>query len=219
MFKRISSKLASRRRKPRPRASGAVERYTLSAEVPLGEGQAPLWRIDVQVLSEPQADGEKLRLRAHLQTNLASALKPALGQRAPSSHAAGTLTLAQRAGSLVQRTAARALQVPIVRALAEPLLQLDFNTWIEIDASTASLDSGSRDLLPQSERLAALGIRPVSGGDAPVAQNWAGQAPNGFAQVSVLQMDKRHLPPRLAALLAGRPFALAAAIVNTVEEK
>ena len=38
-------------------------------------------------------------------------------------------------------------------------------------------------------------------------------------QVSVVQVDKKHLPQRLVEMLGDTPFHLAAAIVNTVEEK
>src|SRR3546814_20144255 len=89
--------------------------------------------------------------------------------------------------------------------MAEPLLQLDLNTWIEIQASTASLDRGSHGLLPQADRLNALGIHPKRAGDEPLAESWAGEAPDGYAQVSVLQIDKRHLPARLLLMLGERP--------------
>lgn len=204
-----------------PRRDGAEERLHLTAAVPLAGADAPLWQVDVQVVSEPQADGDKLRLRAHVQTNFGSALRAAL-TAAPRSDALpgpGARNLAQRTGALVTRTARRVLATPVVGRLAQPLLRMDFNTWVELQASTASLDAGSGSLLPQAERLAALGIRPRRAGDQPMAESWAGEGPNGFAQVSVLQMDKRHLPPRLAALVGDKPFQLAAAIVNTVEEK
>jgi hypothetical protein len=106
-----------------------------------------------------------------------------------------------------------------LRRLAEPLLELDFNTWVEIRASTASLDAGSHGLLPQGERLQALGIQPHRAGDMPLAESWVTEAADSFAQVSVLQIDKRHLPARLARLLGDRPFGLAATIVNTAQEK
>ncbi len=205
---------------------GSSEHYALDAAVPLGSAGEPLWRVRVQLVSEPQADGEKLRLRAHLQTNFASALRPALQARSDHAQPAlgqfsdsRALRLGERAGQLVQRTAQRALQRPVLRALVEPLLQLDLNTWIEIQASTASLDAGSRDLLPQSQRLATLGIQPKPAGAQPSAESWAGEAPDGYAQVTVLQMDRRHLPPRLQDLLGERPFSLAAAVVNTAQRK
>lgn len=216
--------LAVLRTLARPPQPGEVEEFSFGAEVPVGGVEAPLWRIQVQLSSEPHGDGEKLRLRAHIQTNLASALRPALASPQTARAAlpgTGMASLGQRASALAQRGAARALRVPLVRTLAEPLLEHDLNTWIEINASTASLDQGSRELLPQGERLAALGIRPRATvrGDRPAVETWAGESPGGFAQVSLLQMDKEHLPPQLAQALGEQPFQLAAAIVNTIERK
>lgn len=214
IFQRLLARLNSLRRD-----AGEDDRLNLAVELP-GRGNKPLWRMELQMHSEPHGDGEKLRLRAHIQTNLASALRPALEQSAETTpESARALTFADRTSRRMQRAAGRALQVPLVRTLAEPLLQHDLNTWVEINASTASLDQGSRDLLPQSEKLAALGIVPLHKDDAPVAQSWAGEAPGGFAQVSLLQVDKRHLPPDLQRALGPQPFQFAAAIVNTIEQK
>jgi hypothetical protein len=228
--------ILNRRTKSRSSAPVAVtaDDFSFAAEIPVGE-QQPLWSLRVQMHSEPQADGERAQLRAHFQTNLASALRPALAhgaadrahrtsdaQRALPGEAAArrlSLRLTERAGYAAQRMAQRALRVPLLRRLAEPLLQLDFNTWIEIQASTASLDRGTRSLLPQSERLDALGIRPSPAGAEAVAESWAREAADGFAQVSVLQIEKRHLPARLLRLLGNRPFGLAATIVNTAQKK
>ncbi|MFT4047901.1 MAG: hypothetical protein QM661_14580 [Solimonas sp.] len=209
-----------------PPAEGVTENFAFTAEIPVGEKE-PLWKLQVQMVSEPQADGERLRLRAHLQTNLASALRPALeaarnGQAGALPRPDGedrALRFAERAGHAAQAVAQRALRIPLLRRLAEPLLQLDFNTWIEIQASTASLDAGSHGLLPQQDRLATLGIVPKRTGDAPLAETWAGEAPDGFAQVSVLQIDKRHLPERLLKLVGEKPFGLAATIVNTAQQQ
>jgi hypothetical protein len=110
------------------------------------------------------------------------------------------------------------LQRPLLGAVARPLLQHDLNTWLEVHASTASLDSGARGLLPQMDRLAALGITPRSQA-GPVLESWAGEAAGGFAQVSVMQADKQHLPENLQGLLGAQPFQFAAALVNTIEKK
>ncbi|MEQ1438106.1 hypothetical protein AAG565_01975 [Fontimonas sp. SYSU GA230001] len=226
MLKRIRRRISgTATRRAQATDAPVEERMAFSAELPVGQDQ-PLWRVQVQLVNEPQADGERLRLRAHIQTNFASALRPALqaarpgGERPALSTSGNTaLSLVQRAGGLVQRAAARALEVPALRALAEPLLQLDLNTWVEIQASTASLADGSHQLLPQADRLAALGIVPRRAAEQPVAESWAGESPQGFAQVSVLQLDKRHLPEGLVRLLGERPFSLAAAIVNTAQQK
>lgn len=204
------------------------ERYTLSAEIPGLKPGKPLWRINIELHTQPQGDGERLRLRAHWQANFASALAPSLShagkapeppEESPAARAAEQLP-AQRVGQWLKRR----LDNPLLRSLAEPLLRHDFNSWLELRASTADLADGAAALLPETERLKALGIEPrlSSPGDAaPLAQSWAGSATGsrpGFAQVSLLQMDKRHLPPALAALLGARPFQLAAAVVNVVEE-
>ena len=222
ILKRLRDRLAAAGDALRDPADPATDRVRLSAEIPGAEG-APLWKIDVQLLSEPHGDGERVRLRAHLQTNFASALRPAIrgnshktGKRAIG-HATGALTRAQKIGQFAQRAAARALATPVLRTVAEPLLRHDFNTWVEVHASTASLDRGAQDLVPAQEQLARLGIKPKN--DGPIAESWAGEAPGGFAQVSLLQLDKKHLPPRLAKRFGDKPFSMAAAIVNVVEEK
>lgn len=209
--------------------ANAEEHLSFAAELPVGQHQ-PLLRVQLQLVTEPQADGERLRLRAHIQTNFASALRPALSAGAtpperPALAADGSraLSLSERSAAVVggalQRAARRALEVPAIRALSEPLLQLDLNSFVEIQASTASLADGSHHLLPQADKLRALGIVPRRSTDAPVAETWSGEAADGFAQVSVLQIDKRHLPQRLAELLGDKPFSLAAAIVNTAQQK
>jgi hypothetical protein len=225
MLRRIRRRIGRLVTTPAPPSADGERQLAFAAELPVGQN-LPLWRVQLQMISEPHADGERLRLRAHLQTNFASALRPALehgaadaARPALGSDGRNALSLAQRAGGLVQRAAARALEVPALRTLAEPLLQLDLNSWIEIQASTASLADGSHHLLPQQDKLAALGIRPKRATDQPVAESWAGEAPDGFAQVSVLQIDKHHLPERLRSRLGELPFSLAAAIVNTAQQK
>lgn len=225
MLKRLRRQI-SRRWPDQPPASrsGREERMAFAAEVPLGP-DTPLCRVQVQMITEPHADGERTRLRAHIQTNFASVLKPALTRAPterpalPTSRATPASALVQRASGLAQRAAQRALGLPGVRSLAAPLMDVDLNTWFEIQTSTASLAEGAHELLPQAERLAAHGIMPRKTEDQPMAESWAGQTPEGYAQVSVLQMDKRHLPERLRDLLGDGPFSLAATIVNTARQK
>jgi hypothetical protein len=192
-----------------------------SAEIP-GGLHGSLLKFDLRIDSEPHGDGERVRLRAHVQTNFASVLRPMLSQTSVPKDAtisdSRALAPAARVGRLAQRSVRRALANRVVRRLAEPLLQNDVNTWIEVQASTASLDAGAHDLVPQNEKLAALGIRPARREGAHV-ENWSGAAGNGYAQVSLLQLDKSSLPPRLARRLGDQPFNLAAMVVNTVEEK
>ncbi|HWY25297.1 MAG TPA: hypothetical protein VNX47_10285 [Nevskia sp.] len=208
------------------RAEGGAdgERYTLAAEIPGLKPGKPLLRINIEMHSEPQGDGERLRLRAHWQANFASALAPALAAPASRAHEAMPPSAEKLPAERVSQWLRRRLDNPLLRALAEPLLRHDFNSWVELRASTADLAGGAGALLPETDRLKALGIEPKLSDpkqDAPLAQSWAGSSTGprpGFAQVSLLQLDKRHLPPALAAMLGARPFQLAAAVVNVVEE-
>ena len=71
-------------------------------------------------------------------------------------------------------------------------------SWLEVRSSTAPLDEGSRELVP--ERLGTLGITPVAG--KPL-QTWAGPVPGprpAFAVLTLLQLDQPRL--HLAATLA-----------------
>ncbi len=201
------------------------EELSFAAEVPVAGATAPLWKVNVHLVTEPHGDGERVRLRAHVQTNFA-ALRPALtapvnrnDTKALGHGSSGKgLSLSQRTTALAQR----ALENPVVNFLAQPLLKHDFNTWIDLQASTASLDAGAHALVPQSDKLTAMGIRPARSKDGgPVAESWSGQSPNGtgFAQVSIVQMDKKHLPAQLAKMLGNKPFQMAGAVINTIEEK
>jgi len=195
------------------RRPAAVEHTLLQAELP-GAGDRPLLRLRVEMRSEPQAEGERLRLRAHVQMSLGSAtdsapVAAALG--APS----GRSLPARRAAALVQRS----LASPLLRRLAAPLLRHDLHSWLEINASTAPLADGARALMPSGEHLARLGVE-LPAGDGPLAQTWASHTDgprSGVAQFSLLRLDKRHLPPALAALLGTRPFQFAAALASVVE--
>lgn len=221
---RVSSALTPSDRAP---VEGEHRHFTL--QLPL-DGQ-PLCRVELQAVTEPVTGGERTRIHAHVQTRIGSVLRPALmaarqnpaGSRPalqvasdPRRSGAG---LPARAGRLARQTVrgglSRALQLPAIRRIAEPLLQLDIDTWMELNASDAPLDAGSRDLIPQAQRLAALGIHPQAPGDRPQAQTWVMEAADGFAQVSILQVDGHHLPAALRG--SGKPVSLALAIVNSVK--
>ncbi|MBI3171714.1 MAG: hypothetical protein HYZ32_03865 [Hydrocarboniphaga effusa] len=178
---------------------------SFSAEVP-GSSGGPLWQMRVDVQSEPQAGGEQLRLRAQLRLSL---------RRSPVAPSASQLpvhALPARLGRWIERR----LESPLLQSLAAPLLDRDISTWIELRASDAALDEGSRALVP--ERLHALGIELRAG--QPV-QTWAGQlggSKPGYATLTLLQLDKSQLPPVLQKQLGPKPFQLAAAVASVVEE-
>lgn len=212
-----------------PLLAGGDDRLSFSADVPAGRFGS-LLKLDVSVLSEAHGDGERVRVRAHVRSNFASVLKPMLAAApgAPSAYlpaattpggsgASGALQPASRVGAVASRGLRRALASRLVQRLATPLLRHDVNTWIEITASSASLDRGAQDLIPHNDKLAALGIRPTAHDGAHV-ENWSGATPAGMAQVSMLQIGKKDLPPGLARRLGDQPFNLAAVVVSTVEE-
>jgi hypothetical protein len=199
-------------------ARAAADGFSLSAEIP-GVGVKPLWSLKLELAARSQGEGEHLRLRMHLQANIAStqaALADARGAGAASGKTGSGLPVPRAAQWLL-----RALERPALRRIAGPLLRHDVNSWLELRASTADLAGGAGALLPEAERLKSLGI-DTGGESGPLARTWAGSAGGanpGFAQVSLLQLDKRHLPPRLAVLLGSAPLQLAAALVNVIDER
>ena len=202
------------------------DRLSFSAEIPAGVFGSIL-KLNVVMDSEAHGDGERVRMRAHVQTNFASVLRPMLDAPPPPKKARGksakksssrAVATTQFFGQVAGRGMRRAMSNPLVQRLAEPLLKHDINSWIEVAASTASLDRGANDLMPKSEKLAALGIRPAQHA-GPHMESWSGALAGGSAQVSTFLLDKNSLPKRLRKKLGDQPFNLAAMIINTVEEK
>lgn len=179
------------------------EALSFTAAIP-GRG-GPLWQATLEAVSEPQASGERLRLRAHFRLSLRRALPAPRAESPPA-------TLPARVGRWIERR----LESPLVQAFAAPLLDRDVSTWVELRATDAELDEGSRALVP--EQLERLGLEVQAG--RPL-QSWAGAvaAPKpGFAMLTLLQFDKDRLPPRMRRVLGARPFHVAGAVVNVIEE-
>lgn len=195
--------------------------FSLSAELPGLTADAPLLKLKLEMLSEELGEGGRFRLRAHVQANMATALTPLPAPSKARDAIGGPSTLAQPAAG-VGRLLRLGLKVPAIRRAATPFIRHDINTWIDIRASTADLVDGARALLPESAQLQALGIDTTMPADGPMAQTWAGATGGltpGFAQVSLVQLDKRHLPKAMSALLGNQPFQFVAAVVNVAEEK
>ncbi|WP_420468031.1 hypothetical protein [Panacagrimonas sp.] len=211
-----------------PGLGGGQDHLDFQAELPAGVFGSIL-KLNVTVDSEAHGDGERMRVRAHLQTNFASVLKPMLqapspprtkklGRKQRGSESRALAPAAAFIGDVATRSARRAFSNPLVQRLAEPLMKRDFNNWIEVTASTASLDRGAHDLIPRSDKLEAMGIRPARH-SGPHMESWSGLTARGNAQVSTLQLDKNSLPKNLRKKLGDQPFNLAAMIVSTIEEK
>lgn len=198
------------------RRPAVTERTLLQAQLPGADG-LPLLSFRLEMTSEPQGEGERVRLRAHVQTTLGNAAidAPQSGRKPLGGYTVGSLP-ARRVAALLQR----GLTHPLARRLAAPLLRHDLHTWMEFHASTAPLARGAAALLPSSDALARIGVE-LPPGDGPLAQTWAGETHGpraGYAQFSLLRFDKRHLPPALASLLGKRPFQLVAALASVVEQ-
>lgn len=208
-----------------PALMGGDDRLSFKAELPAGVFGSIL-KLDVSVDSEAHGDGERVRVRAHVQTNFASVLRPMLSAPPPPPKSrkrkqgsrSRALAPAEMLGQVASRGVRRAFANPLVQRLAEPLMKHDINSWIEVTASTASLDGGAHDLIPRSDKLESMGIRPARH-EGPHVESWSGMTAQGSAQVSTLQIDKKSLPKRLQKRLGDQPFNLAAMIVSTVEEK
>lgn len=208
-----------------PGLSGVDDRLSFSAELPAGVFGSIL-KLDVTMESEAHGDGDRVRLRAHVQTNFASVLRPMLAAPPPprkslrerGSSSGALAPAAAFIGHVAGRGLRRAFSNAVVQRLAEPLMKRDINSWIEITASTASLDKGAHDLIPNSAKLEAMGIRPALH-EGPHVESWSGVTPHGTAQVSTLQLDKKSLPKRFRKKLGDKPFNLAAMLISTVEQK
>jgi hypothetical protein len=179
------------------------EAMAFSAEIP--GRSAPLWQMKVELQSEPQADGERLRLRVRTRLSLRRAALARPAHDRPN-------TLPAKVGRWLERR----LESRLVQTMAAPLLNRDITTWMELQASSAALDEGSRALLPP--RLRDLGIVPDA--QRPV-QTWAGalEGPRpGMAALTVARFDQSDLPPPLKRALGEKPFHFAAAIASVIEE-
>lgn len=214
--------LRRRRRSPgRPAADTAQGRRDLVAEWP-GPGDEPLLRVEWRQEHRPEADGERVHLRLRLQTRFSSlqavldAPEPA---SVPRSSPGDQAMVPSRSGTLARSWAQRALRTSLGRRVVAPLLRYDLNTLIDVQASTASLAAGSRALMPAPERLATLGIQPDLSPQAPPLQTWAAERPQGLLQVSLLRIDREQLSARLQQALGSAPFALTAAIIQTLDRK
>lgn len=214
-------------RNPAPQGDDPFDEQRITLEIPGPDG-TPLFKLELHSELAPEADGEHLHLRTRMQTNFASVLRPMLaatdsGRTAlphrPAGDGGRALRIADRVSAGVQTVAHRALQVPLLRNVAESVMAHDVNTYIDLEATTASLIDSSRALAHQAARpaLQRLGIVPDESPDAPPLQSWAGEVGDGFAQVSLLRLDERHISPALQQALGGRPLKITATVVNTVE--
>ena len=128
--------MRSRHSKNAPSPPAEPQRLRFSAQLPGGKA-GPLWKLSVEALGTPDAGGERLRLRAHLETNLASVVRPALKSlRERLAAAAETTPLPAIAASPAQASTASTL--PALQAVNSALRPLGAQArgWLQRQVAT-----------------------------------------------------------------------------------
>ena len=195
------------RRRSNNRPPNLPENLQFQLEIP-GAGERPFVSMNFKLATERGANGEQLRLQAHMETRF---------------EALTALPAAQKLKALpgasgARRLVRRGLENRLVQRALKPFEQARFSSWLDLRATTTPRDRGPGELLPGTE-LAKVGVQPVVNG--PPVQTWlseTGGATPGLAQITTLQLDKKDLPARLRRLLGAAPFQLAATVVNVIED-
>lgn len=206
------------------------EAFRLQGEVP-GLGERPAARISIEVRRERHLDGERVRVSAHLQANLSSVVRPALEAarqapllpRRPRGTGGGAARAIGRSteqgvatAGPAQRLLQRAARQGWVQRSIEPLLDVDYNSWMHVDASTASLDRGADALLPD---VAALGVSPAELRAGSNIEVWSQGDALNQAELSIVRLDKHDLPGVLRQALGEEPFQLVATVASTRDHR
>jgi len=174
-----------------------------------GVAGTPLCRLQLALERTPVGAGTQLELRAHVHSRMASAAQPPPPDfdRDP-----------VRDIGLAAPVLAALIRSPRLRRLAAPLIHSDFDSWLNIRASTADLAAGAEALMPDAEPLRRLGINPAAHPELPT-QTWIGRiggsAP-GHVQLSLLRLGAENLPTAVRELLHGRPFQLVGLLATVV---
>lgn len=196
-----------------PALGAGTEHTRLRATVPGLFGREPLLRIDVDVETRQDTDGETVRIVAQIDGHLPAPPAPALS--APPS-VPRSLRLAAQAR--VERAMERVAQNPAVRRGLERAAG-HLRSQLVIEASTRPLAKGATALIPSG--LARIGFGATRADDSPypVIEAWQGPVSKrgGSSHVGVVQIAKRHLPPALVKSLGDKPFSLTAVIAHQLE--
>lgn len=200
-----------------PSKGRETEHTHLRATVPGLFGSTPLLRIEVDVETRQDSDGETVRVTAQLDGHIHRPAGHALA--APDATAAtgrGLRLAAQRsAHAAVERVA----RVPAVRRALHRAAG-HVRSQLIVEASTRPLARGAQALIPAGLAHVGFGRTDATTSEYPVVEAWegtAGEHGRGTSHVGVLQLAKRHLPPSLAEVLGDKPFHLTAVIAQQIE--
>lgn len=193
-----------------PARGTSTEHARLSATLPGVFGREPLLRIDVDVETRRDTDGETLRVTAQLDGHVHAPPAPAL---TPPPVRGRSLKLAAQAR--VGRAVERVARHPLVR---EGLTRAagHLRSQLVIEASTRPLAKGATALIPAGLARIGFGATAADSSPYPVVEAWQGPASKrgGASHVGVVQISKRHLPPGVQRSLGERPFNLSAVIAH-----
>ncbi len=178
-------------------------------------GGEPLYRAQISLTTTPHAQGETLRLQAHINGCLTLPDAQTGAEALPASNTGGT-GLARRgrnaASGLVRYGVSR-----VPAKLFAPILQRRMQTWIDIRASSAPLAAGAEALIPERVRNMLREVPRAKPGE-PRVVGWSGNIDGphpGVAQFALLQMDQTDLPPELR----GKPFNLSVGLASTLVDE
>lgn len=184
-------------------------------QLPNPFGGEPLYRAQIKLTTTQHAQGETLRLQAHINGCLTMPQPLKDAKALPQSENTGT-GLARRgrhaAGGLVRFGVSR-----VPAQLFAPILKRRLQTWVDIRISDAPFAAGAEALIPESLRKMMREVPRAKPGEPRVA-GWAGEIDGphpGVAQFTLLQMDQTDLPPELR----GKPFNLSVGLASTLVDE
>lgn len=153
-----------------------------------GLGRQPFLSVQARLQTEAADDGERTRLQARVEARF-GALSLRADERSDERQALPGASAVCTSGS------------------SSPL---------RYSATARPLHRGAGSLFPA--KLAEVGA--VRAADGPPLQAWMAELPGGtgVAQVTTLALDTEDLPESARRRLRGRPFHLAATLVQTAEE-
>lgn len=191
-------------------------RAAFEFQLPNPFGGEPVYRAQFCLTSTPHAQGETLRLQAHINGCLRMPEPLAHSHPALPGTESGNTGLVRygrnAATGLVRYGVSR-----LPAKLFAPLLERRLQTWVDIRASSAPLAAGAEALIPERVRNIMREVPRNKPGEPRVA-GWTGpiEGPHpGVAQFALIQMDQTDLPHELR----GKPFNLSVGFASTLVDE